>query len=180
MAPEKTQTLLELVDVHKSYGSVEVLHGVNLALGEGEVLGLIGENGAGKSTLLKVLNGIYPHGTYTGTLKLNGQEIKPVVIVKDSAGNKLVENTDYIVSCTKALIEAGTYDINVDFIGNYSGSKTLTLKIYSPTSKIKLNTTSVTMAIGQTANIEATVLPDTAKQGIKFSTSDKSIATVSS
>ena len=44
----------------------------------GEVLGLIGENGAGKSTLLKVLNGIYPYGTYEGVLKINGEEIRPM------------------------------------------------------------------------------------------------------
>ncbi|MBR4673199.1 MAG: sugar ABC transporter ATP-binding protein [Victivallales bacterium] len=58
MPPENSQNLLELVDVHKSYGSVEVLHGVSLALGEGDILGLIGENGAGKSTLMKCLNGM--------------------------------------------------------------------------------------------------------------------------
>ncbi|MBR4221031.1 MAG: sugar ABC transporter ATP-binding protein, partial [Victivallales bacterium] len=58
MPSEETQNLLELVDVRKSYGSVEVLHGVSLALRQGEVLGLIGENGAGKSTLMKCLNGM--------------------------------------------------------------------------------------------------------------------------
>ena len=58
MPPEETQNLLELVDVRKSYGSVEVLHGVSLALRQGEVLGLIGENGAGKATLMKCLNGM--------------------------------------------------------------------------------------------------------------------------
>lgn len=50
--------LLLLEDIHKSYGSVEVLHGVSLSLKCGEVLGLIGENGAGKSTLMKCLNGV--------------------------------------------------------------------------------------------------------------------------
>ena len=110
----------------------------------------------------------------------NGTEIKPVAIVKDSAGNVLVENEDYMVTTTEALIEPGDYDVNVDFMGNYSGSKTLTLKIYSPTAEIKLNTKSISIAINQKASIKAEVLPATAKQGVKFSSSDKDVAIVSS
>lgn len=49
--------LLELVDVHAGYGSIEVLHGVDLAIPEGAVIALLGPNGAGKSTALKVCAG---------------------------------------------------------------------------------------------------------------------------
>ena len=48
---------LVLRDVHAGYGNIEVLHGIDLAVGTGEVLALLGANGAGKSTLLKVLSG---------------------------------------------------------------------------------------------------------------------------
>ena len=44
------EVVLEMKDIHKSFGSVKVLKGVDLTLRRGEVLGLIGENGAGKST----------------------------------------------------------------------------------------------------------------------------------
>ncbi|MCC3767766.1 ABC transporter ATP-binding protein [Streptomyces sp. UNOC14_S4] len=44
-------------DVHKSYGSHEVLRGVTLALAPGTLAGLVGENGAGKTTLLRILCG---------------------------------------------------------------------------------------------------------------------------
>ena len=69
--------VLEAINITKRFPGVLANDNVCLNVLPGEVLGLIGENGAGKSTILKVLNGIYPHGTYTGTLKLNGNEIKP-------------------------------------------------------------------------------------------------------
>lgn len=69
--------VLEAIDITKRFPGVLANDKICLNVKAGEVLGLIGENGAGKSTLLKVLNGIYPHGSYTGTLLLNGQEIRP-------------------------------------------------------------------------------------------------------
>lgn len=49
--------LLSLIDVRRSFGEVEVLHGISLDLRPGEVHALIGENGAGKSTAMKILCG---------------------------------------------------------------------------------------------------------------------------
>lgn len=70
--------VLEAIEITKKFPGVLANDRVNLNVLPGEVLGLIGENGAGKSTLLKVLNGIYPHGSYTGTLKIDGEEIRPL------------------------------------------------------------------------------------------------------
>lgn len=50
--------MLELRGVKVAYGGVEVLHGVEMSLGEGEVVGMVGPNGAGKSSLLRTICGL--------------------------------------------------------------------------------------------------------------------------
>jgi polar amino acid transport system ATP-binding protein len=65
--------LLRFEGVHKRYGDVEVLRGVDLDVAEGDVVCLIGASGCGKSTLLKCANLIEPiHG---GRILLDGEEI---------------------------------------------------------------------------------------------------------
>jgi simple sugar transport system ATP-binding protein len=49
--------VLEAIDVWKSYGHVQALHGASIGVAPGEVVALVGDNGAGKSTLMKTLSG---------------------------------------------------------------------------------------------------------------------------
>ena len=50
--------MLELHEIRVSYGRIEVVHGVDLSVGRGEVLGMIGPNGAGKSSILRSICGL--------------------------------------------------------------------------------------------------------------------------
>lgn len=67
------QPVLAIKDVSRSFGPIEVLHGVNLALRPGRVHALIGENGAGKSTTMKILAGY--QSASSGTIELRGQPV---------------------------------------------------------------------------------------------------------
>jgi len=53
----RTEAVLAAVDVRKRFGALAVLEGVNLALKQGEAVGIVGPNGAGKTTLLNLLSG---------------------------------------------------------------------------------------------------------------------------
>jgi D-xylose transport system ATP-binding protein len=64
--------LLAAVGIVKRFGGATALDGVSLELQAGEVHALCGENGAGKSTLIKLLAGVHPHGSYDGTLLVDG------------------------------------------------------------------------------------------------------------
>jgi branched-chain amino acid transport system ATP-binding protein len=68
-----TAPLLELRDVRAAYDGITALHGVDLAVGAGQVVVLLGPNGAGKTTTLRVAAGIHPLSG--GQLLLGGRDV---------------------------------------------------------------------------------------------------------
>lgn len=65
--------LLTAQNIHKRYGTVEILKGVDIALDQGEVVSIVGSSGAGKSTLLHILGTL--DKADTGTVVLNNTNI---------------------------------------------------------------------------------------------------------
>ncbi|MFL2000821.1 MULTISPECIES: multiple monosaccharide ABC transporter ATP-binding protein [unclassified Microbacterium] len=67
--------ILTMQGIVKDFSGVKALNGVDLEVRRGEVHAVCGENGAGKSTLMKVLSGVYPHGSFDGTITFEGKEV---------------------------------------------------------------------------------------------------------
>lgn len=65
--------MIEINNLCKSFGSLEVLKDISLTVKTGEIYGLVGRSGAGKSTLLRCINGLEPY--QSGSLKIDGTEV---------------------------------------------------------------------------------------------------------
>jgi polar amino acid transport system ATP-binding protein len=78
---------LRLEDIHKSFGRLEVLRGIDLAVAEHEVVCLIGASGSGKSTLLRCINLIEPIDS--GRIVLAGTEVTTRGIDVNSVRRKI-------------------------------------------------------------------------------------------
>ena len=75
--------MIEISDLHKSFGDLLVLKGIDLQVERGEVLSVIGASGSGKSTLLYCINGLEP--IQQGSVKVDGIEVH----AKDTNLNQL-------------------------------------------------------------------------------------------
>lgn len=65
--------IIQVIDLHKSFGDNEVLKGIDLTVHRGEVISIIGPSGSGKSTLLRCLNGL--ETPTSGEVIVNGQNL---------------------------------------------------------------------------------------------------------
>ena len=67
------EPIITIKDLKMNYGEKEVLRGINLNVGKGQIIGYIGPNGAGKSTTVKIMLGLVEG--FTGEVKILGQDI---------------------------------------------------------------------------------------------------------
>jgi D-xylose transport system ATP-binding protein len=96
--------IIELKDIRKSFGPVDVLKGVNMQVYAGKVSALVGDNGAGKSTLIKGLSGAQPYDS--GDVSFEGEPVS-LASPRDAAKHGIE-----VVYQDLALCE------NLDIVGN--------------------------------------------------------------
>ena len=65
--------MIEVKGIHKSFGTLEVLKGIDLTINKGEVVSIVGPSGAGKTTLLQVIGTLYKPDS--GTLTISGHDV---------------------------------------------------------------------------------------------------------
>ena len=71
---EDKNTMIRVTDVTKSFGSLQVLRGISLGIGKGEVVSIVGQSGAGKTTLLQIMGTLdKPDG---GSVSINGCDVQ--------------------------------------------------------------------------------------------------------
>ena len=104
-------TILTMNNIVKTFGPVKALSGVDLTVERGEIHAICGENGAGKSTLMNVLSGVYPYGSYSGTITYNGKECKYKTINDSEADGIVIIHQELALSPFLSIAE------NI-FIGN--------------------------------------------------------------
>ncbi|GBD91262.1 methionine import ATP-binding protein MetN [bacterium BMS3Abin04] len=117
--------MIEVVNLHKSFGSNKVLAGVNLKIKEGETLAIIGKSGSGKSVLLKHIVGLlFPDEGYVivGNEKLDPDNIKKLYEIRRKfgylfQGAALFDSMTVGENITLPLVE-NDYDFSQEEISN--------------------------------------------------------------
>ncbi len=72
--------MIKASNIHKSYGNLHVLKGVNVEIQKGEIVSIVGKSGAGKSTLLHILGTL--DGTDQGTIEINNTNISSLTAIQ--------------------------------------------------------------------------------------------------
>ena len=65
--------ILQVSGLDSYYGPIKALHGIDIRIGEGQLVALVGANGAGKTTLLRAISGVQPASA--GSIEFDGQDI---------------------------------------------------------------------------------------------------------
>jgi ABC-type branched-subunit amino acid transport system ATPase component len=112
LAPEADAAapLLRLEDVHAGYGEIEVLRGVSVGVGKGEIVSIIGANGAGKSTLLRAVFGMVK--PTSGAIRLDGVDIagrEPVDVLRRGCSYVPQGRCNFPAMTVEENLEMGAY-----------------------------------------------------------------------
>lgn len=83
--------IVEVIDLRKSYGNLEVLHGVSLNCSKGDVVAVLGPSGSGKSTMLRCINHL--ERPNSGIIRVDGEQIG-----YERRGKRLIERSDAAIA----------------------------------------------------------------------------------
>ena len=114
--------MLKIQDYHVSYGQSEILHGLDIEVGKGEILALVGRNGMGKTTLMKSLMGIVPPGA--GKITLDNTDITQLL------SHERVANGIAYVPQGRMIFPTMTVKENIETGLASTGEKTVAEEIY--------------------------------------------------
>ena len=115
--------MLEVSDLHVSYGQSEVIHGINFQAAKNETLAIMGRNGMGKTTLFKSLIGILEVGK--GSIKVDGKD------VTSNESYQRVENGIAYVPQGRMIFPTLTVQENIETGMEVSGLKRIPDDIYA-------------------------------------------------
>lgn len=115
--------MLEVTDLHVSYGQSEVIHGINFEAKKNETLAIMGRNGMGKTTLFKSLIGILEAGK--GSIKVDGKD------VTSNESYQRVENGIAYVPQGRMIFPTLTVQENIETGMEVSGLKRIPDDIYA-------------------------------------------------
>ncbi len=79
--------MISLRNIHKTYGKLDVLTGVDLDINIGDIMCIIGPSGSGKSTLIRCIKGLETQNE--GTISYNGEEVSSTRLTSEEFGSKI-------------------------------------------------------------------------------------------
>ena len=126
--------MLDVTDLYKSYGTLEVLKGVSLSASKGDVISILGRSGSGKSTLLRCIN--FLEMPNSGTISLNHHSIS---IDKDTPQKKSLDQKKVLQLRTQAAMVFQQFNLwsHMTVINNVTLPLTAVLKLDKKTANEK-------------------------------------------
>lgn len=97
-APQTAAPTLEVVDIYKRFGGLEVLKGISLEARDGDVISIIGSSGSGKSTFLRCIN--FLETPDSGLVRIGGEEVR---VRQGAAAGPASPATNSLSVCAPAL-----------------------------------------------------------------------------